>query len=130
MRKLQIWSMQAIWMVAMLSFSCTQNSNLKALIVTGQNNHNWQKSSPYLKDILDKSNIFNAEILISPEQGKDMSDFIIDFKTYDVVVLDYNGDEWPEQTKINFVNYVENGGGWLFSTLPIMPFLTGLNTTK
>lgn len=111
MRKLQIWSILAILVIAISSFSCIQNSNLKALIVTGQNNHNWQKSSPYLKDILDKSKIFNAEILISPEQGKDMSDFIVDFKTYDVVVLDYNGDSWPKETKDNFVNYVKDGGG-------------------
>ena len=40
-----------------------------------------------------------------------MSGFIVDFTPYDVVVLDYAGDLWSEQTKANFVNYVKNGGG-------------------
>jgi len=84
---------------------------MNALIVTGQNNHNWQKSSRYLQDIIEKSGLFTAEINQSPAQGEDMSGFIIDFSPYDVVVLDYNGDEWPEETKNNFVQYVENGGG-------------------
>jgi len=92
--------------------SCTQNKEeLMAIIVTGQNNHNWPRSNIFLKSILEKSGIFVVDTKISPSQGKDMSSFIIDFKPYNVVVLDYNGDEWPEQTKTNFVDYVKNGGG-------------------
>lgn len=97
--------------VMLMNSSCSHKVELKALIVTGQNNHRWQRSSIFLKSILEKSGIFTVETKVSPAKGKDMSGFIVDFAPYDVVVLDYNGDEWPEQTKTNFVNYVKNGGG-------------------
>ncbi len=111
MQKMKLWAILTIVAVALLSISCSRQTNMNALIVTGQNNHNWQKSSLYLQDIIEKSGLFTAEITQTPAQGEDMSGFIIDFSPYDVVVLDYNGDEWPEVTKNNFVQYVENGGG-------------------
>ena len=33
------------------------------------------------------------------------------FAEHEVVLLNYNGDEWTEETKIAFVDYVKNGGG-------------------
>ena len=92
-------------------FSCTSKPELKALIVTGQNNHNWRGSTTALKSILEKPGIFSVNVATSPGQGRDMSEFVIDFTPFDVVVLDYSGDEWPEVTKSNFLSYVENGGG-------------------
>jgi type 1 glutamine amidotransferase len=84
---------------------------LKTLIVTGQNNHNWQVSHLVMKDILENSSLFDVDFAISPEKGKDMSGFVIDFKPYDLVVLDYNGDAWPEATNRNFLEYTKSGGG-------------------
>ena len=92
-------------------FSCTSRPELKALVVTGQNNHNWRGSNVVLKGILEKTDIFTVIIATSPSQGSDMSEFEIDFTPFDVVVLDYTGDEWPDGTKNNFLSYVENGGG-------------------
>ncbi len=91
--------------------SCEPIGKNRALIITGQNNHNWEKSSVLLKDILYISGIFKTDILISPAQGEDMSGFLPSFKKYNVIVLDYNGDSWPDQTKNNFVEYVKGGGG-------------------
>lgn len=51
------------------------------------------------------------DFAISPEQGKDMSGFVLDFSPYQLVVLDYNGDSWPEETNRRFLEYVQNGGG-------------------
>ena len=111
MQKIKTGFILALVSIVLITTSCSQRTDMSALIVTGQNNHNWQKSSRYLQDIIEKSGLFTAEINPSPAQGEDMSGFIIDFSPYDVVVLDYNGDEWPEETKNNFVQYVENGGG-------------------
>ena len=111
MQKIKTGFFLAILSIMLITVSCSQRTDMNALIVTGQNNHNWQKSSLYLQDIVEKSDLFTAEIVRSPAQGEDMSEFIIDFSLYDVVVLDYNGDEWPEETKNNFVEYVKNGGG-------------------
>ncbi len=110
-KKISITAILAIFSIAIISFSCSREPGLNALIVTGQNNHNWQRSSVALKQILEKSGIFTVDISLSPAQGEDMSGFIVDFSPYDVVVLDYTGDDWPEETRENFVTYVENGGG-------------------
>lgn len=84
---------------------------IKTLIITGQNNHNWQVSHVVLKQILENSGRFVVDYAISPAQGKDMSSFLIDFTPYSLVVLDYNGDAWPEETNKRFLSYVQNGGG-------------------
>jgi len=84
---------------------------LKAMIVTGQNNHDWKASSPIFKQILEDSGVFKADLATSPDKGGDMSTFNPQFKDYDVVVLDYNGDMWNEATRQAFLEYVKNGGG-------------------
>lgn len=84
---------------------------LRALIVSGQNNHNWQVSHRVLRLILDQSGLFESDIVLTPEAGGDMSAFRPDFSKYDVVVLDYNGDRWPAQTDEAFMRYVQKGGG-------------------
>lgn len=84
----------------------------KALIVTGQNNsHDWTVSSPILKKILESTYLFTIEIATTPEKGKDMSGFAPDFSKFDLVVLDYDGDDWPKPTKSAFVEFVKKGGG-------------------
>lgn len=92
-------------------FDACRIGNYKALIVTGQNNHNWKSSSPILKQLLEQTALFNAEIVKTPEKGGNMNSFNPDFSNYDLVVLDYNGDSWSEKTKSAFVEYVSNGGG-------------------
>lgn len=89
----------------------THADTLKAVIVTGQNNHDWKTSSPIIKQILENSGRFTAELAISPENAEGMENFKPDFSAFDVVVLDYNGVSWCEETKQAFVDYVKNGGG-------------------
>lgn len=91
--------------------ACQKGTAYKALIVTGQNNHNWKASSPILKQLLDQTGLFTAEIVKTPEKGGDMNKFNPDFKKYNIVVIDYNGESWTEKTKTAFVDYVNDGGG-------------------
>ena len=86
---------------------------LKALIVNGQMNsaHDWKTSSPVLKQILEQTDLFKVDFATSPPKGGNMEDFKPDFADYDVVVLDYDGDYWSEQTQAAFVEYVRSGGG-------------------
>jgi len=83
----------------------------KALVVTGQNNHNWKASSPILKELLEQTGLFSVDMAISPDNKGDMNTFEPNFSKYDVVVIDYNGKSWSDKTKEAFVNYVKNGGG-------------------
>jgi len=92
--------------------SCAKTREpIKALIVTGQNNHNWKVSNVAIKQTLENSGLFTVDVAISPAQGEDMSAFHPDFKAYKVVVLDYNGDRWSAATDQAFLDYINAGGG-------------------
>lgn len=90
--------------------SCAQKK-IDVLVISGQNNHNWPVSNVALQQILNQSGLFAADVALTPEAGGDMSTFVPDFSKYDAVVMDYNGDDWPEATRNAFVEFVRNGGG-------------------
>lgn len=90
---------------------CKKETGYKTLIITGQNNHDWQTSSPILKTILDETGMFSCDIMTTPEKGGDMTTFNPDFSLYKLVVLDYNGDSWTDNTNAAFLDYVKKGGG-------------------
>lgn len=92
-------------------FSVWAQKPIKTLVVTGQNNHNWPVSHIAIQKILENSGLFQVDFAISPQKGEDMSAFVPDFSAYQLVVLDYNGDPWPDKTNQAFVDYVKNGGG-------------------
>lgn len=86
---------------------------MKALIIDGQNNHDWKATTPVLKRILEESGLFTVEVATSPSQGQKMDSFKPNFSASQVVVSNYNGDRWPTQTQEAFVTYVKNGGGFV-----------------
>lgn len=86
---------------------------IKALIVDGQNNHNWKKTTLVLKAALESSGRFTVDVATSPPHGQKMDDFRPDFARYGVVVSNYNGDEWPAATKKALEDFVRNGGGFV-----------------
>ena len=98
------------FVVFSLLLACTVSARkpIKTLLITGQNNHNWQVSHVVLKQILENSGRFDVDFAISPEQGKDMSGFVLDFSPYQLVVLDYNGDSWPEETNRRIVDIISD----------------------
>jgi uncharacterized protein len=83
----------------------------KALIVDGQNGHDWKSTTPELKKILEDSGLFAVEVATSPAKGRDMSGFKPKFADFNVVVSNYQGDDWPAETRQALVDYVHNGGG-------------------
>ena len=85
--------------------------SMKALIVDGQNGHNWKATTPVLKKVLEETGLFKVDVATSPPRKHDMSGFKPKFADYDVVVSNYQGDEWPEGTKKALVDYVKGGGG-------------------
>lgn len=85
----------------------------KLLLITGQSNpyHDWSKSAPLVKTYLEQTGLFSVDVATTPERGSDMSGFKPNFAPYAAVVLVYEGDEWPAETKQAFVDYMKNGGG-------------------
>lgn len=84
---------------------------MKALIVDGQNNHKaWPQTTLMMKRYLEETGLFTVEVATTKPKGVDAS-FAPDFSSFDVVVSNYNGTEWPEATQKSFEKYVDNGGG-------------------
>lgn len=86
---------------------------LKALIVDGQNNHNWQVTTPILRKALQHTGRFDVDVTTSPASGKDLSGFRPVFRDYDVVISNYNGAPWSAATRRDLVEFVKGGGGFV-----------------
>jgi uncharacterized protein len=87
---------------------------LKALILDGQNNHDWKGCQPVLKAILEDSGRFTVDVSSSPPANAPADKWSAwrpKFSDYAVVVSNYNGQDWPAEVKTAFVDYVKNGGG-------------------
>ena len=121
-----VFCRKVVFLLAALLVVCGMSARkpIKTLLITGQNNHNWQVSHVVLKQILENSGRFSVDFAVSPEAGKDMSGFVLDFSPYELVVLDYNGDAWPEETNRRFLEYVRGGGG-VRNTIRFVPWAVG-----
>ncbi len=94
-----------------LSGCSSQQEPIRTLLITGQNNHEWQVSHVAIQKILENSGLFAVDLVVTPAGGEDMSNFMPDFTGYKLVILDYNGDRWPQKTEESFLEYINNGGG-------------------
>jgi len=95
-----------------LDLSGANRPKLKALIIDGQNNHDWKATTPVIRDILEASSVFvQVDVATTPPKAQPMDRFRPDFGKYDVIVSNYNGDAWPEATRKAFVKYMKDGGG-------------------
>jgi type 1 glutamine amidotransferase len=117
-------------MVALLFAGLTSTAHgaekIRALIIDGLNPyHDWQVTSPLMKQILEDSGHFEVDIAtvpIPPGYQADLSgppqpianlDFHPDFSKYDVVIGNYIGPRWPAATEREFVKFVEGGKGFV-----------------
>jgi type 1 glutamine amidotransferase len=93
--------------------SQSQAATMKALIIDGQNNHDYKTTTPHLKKLLEETGLFTVDVATSPAAKGDIKSFRPKFADYKVVISNYNGEPWSDQTKTDFENYVKNGGGFV-----------------
>jgi type 1 glutamine amidotransferase len=86
---------------------------LRALIIDGQNNHDWKTTTPLLIKALESSGRFVVDVATTPAEGQDMSSFHPEFSNFDVIVSNYNGKPWSDKTNKAFESYVAGGGGFV-----------------
>ena len=101
------------------------DSKAAVLLISGQNNHDWQRTNPMLKSILDESGRFDVTVSLTPPKGSAESDWAgwqPNFAAYDVVVLNYNGTMWPEAVRTQFEQYIDGGGTALMQHAANNPF--------
>ncbi|HEX8551942.1 MAG TPA: ThuA domain-containing protein [Abditibacteriaceae bacterium] len=79
---------------------------ISTLLVTGANNHDWQRTAPYLQGLLTDSGRFSVTLATDASLALEG-----DLNGYDLFLLDYNGDSWSEKAQNNFLEAVRNGAG-------------------
>ena len=84
------------------------SAKIKVLLVDGQNNHDWKRCSPVMIDTLDATGRFEIERAIVTKE--EIADFNPDFAKYQVILSNYNGEPWLEETQRSFVQYMKGGG--------------------
>jgi type 1 glutamine amidotransferase len=82
-----------------------------ALLIDGQNNHAWIQTTPLLQRYLEQTGLFTVTVSTTPPKGGDMEAYRPKFAGHDIVVLNYNGEDWSKTTEADFVRYVRSGGG-------------------
>ena len=84
------------------------SAKIKVLLVDGQNNHDWKRCSPVMIDTLQATGRFEIERAIVTKE--EIADFNPDFAKYQVILSNYNGEPWLEETQRSFVQYIKGGG--------------------
>ena len=103
----------ALLCASLIATTATQAAAMKALIVDGQNNHDWKGTTPHLKLYLEQTGLFEVEVATTPDNKGDMATFKPDFKKYKLVVSNYNGQDWPKETQAAFEDFVRGGGAFV-----------------
>lgn len=87
---------------------------ISLLLLSGKNNHEWQKTTPKLQDIFSQSNLFIVSVTECPDTLTTES-----LKSFQLIVSNWNSwpvkeRQWPAKTENAIVNFVKNGGGFVF----------------
>jgi len=81
---------------------------IKCLLISGANNHDWKRSSPFCKDVLEKSGKFSVTLTEDPSSALEDASALAG---YDLIFSDYNGPAWSDRAKANFEAAVAGGTG-------------------
>lgn len=94
------------------SSSALADGPIKALLITGHNNHNWQYTSRLHEETLEATGKFDVDVTDDPAAALADAGSL---KKYQVFVLDYNDSHaakrWGDAAEKNFASAVEAGTG-------------------
>ena len=79
---------------------------IRVLILSGRNNHEWRKSTPFLKDRLLETGLFDVRIEEEPAGITANT-----LAPYDLLVIDYCGPRWGAVTEKAVEDFVSSGKG-------------------
>jgi type 1 glutamine amidotransferase len=81
---------------------------IRTLILTGQNNHDWARSTPFIAKLLEDTGRFSVTIEEDPVSTLEDAGALAN---YQLIFSDYNGPDWSEQACSNFENAIRTGTG-------------------
>ncbi len=114
--------------------AASDKAKLKVLLIDGQNNHDWERTTKELVDALnDAGGLFEVTVSTSPDKAL-WKEWKVDFSQYDVVLNNYFGDPWPESMSQGLLDFIGKGGGMVnvhaanngFPNWPEFQQITGL----
>jgi type 1 glutamine amidotransferase len=88
-------------------------SPIQVLLISGKNNHEWQKTSPAFRQILEEMGFFKVDITERPDTLKTSV-----LKNYQVIASNWNAfpettRQWGEVAEKAIMNFVNKGGGFV-----------------
>ncbi len=109
---------------------------ISLLIIDGQNNHNWAAMTPFMKRQLEQTGMYTVNTSSTPprfriprnlpkekQEAAQKAAQALNFKKwaawrpafakYDVVISNYNGQDWPKEVQAAFEKYVRDGGRFI-----------------
>ena len=92
---------------------------IKTLILTGQHNHAWEKSSVFFMNLLNESGRFCAERTTDPDGVLADADRLSE---YQLIFDDYNGPMWSDAARGNFEAAIAGGTGLVIYHAANNPF--------
>jgi len=82
---------------------------IPVLLLTGANNHDWKRSAPLLKKVLEDSGRFAVTLTEDPSAALEDAATL---STYGLILSDYNGPDWSATAQKNFMAAVAGGTGF------------------
>ncbi len=86
---------------------------ISVLLISGKNNHEWQKTSPLFAKIMEEDGCFKVTVTERPDTLK-----ATDLKTYKVIASNWNAfpessRQWGETAEKAIMDFVNGGGGFV-----------------
>jgi type 1 glutamine amidotransferase len=102
------------YLLLLSPFALMAQSPIPLLILSGQNNHEWQKTTPELFRIFQKTGRFAVSVTERPDTLK-----YADYKHFKLIVSNFNlwpdtSTRWAGDKEEAFARYIREGGGALF----------------
>lgn len=112
--------LQSFFIISLVLLNLQAADKIKALIIDGQNNHNWKIMTPSMKKTLEKATgRFDVSVSTLPSnkaKKEEWAKWKPNFANYDVVVSNYNDGgkcRWPMERRKEFIDYMTHGGGFV-----------------
>lgn len=111
-------------LLATVALATAAPQKIRVLLVDGQNNHDWQPTTAWLKQFLTTSGRCTVDVSTTPPREVPATDpawtaWRPKFSDYDVVLSNFNGGHqpdaprWPREVEVAFEHYVRSGGGFV-----------------
>jgi len=87
---------------------------IKVMILDGASAaayHDWKLGTQILKRELEETGLFEVTVVTVPPADGDFTNVHPDFAGYQVVVSNYDSQDWPAALKAEFEAYMRSGGG-------------------